>query len=82
MSNDFSNDDGVDEGICLENNSGTEKISKPGLEKVLFIIQFLVQRQDKEISELLYNSLAIMPNNVLCKRSLIAFAFMHIFSQN
>ena len=33
MSNDFSNDDGVDEGICLENNSGTEKISKPGLEK-------------------------------------------------
>ncbi|XP_060033140.1 ubiquitin carboxyl-terminal hydrolase 47 isoform X2 [Erinaceus europaeus] len=33
MSNDFSNDDGVDEGICLENHSGTEKISKPGLEK-------------------------------------------------
>ncbi|KAM5247640.1 ubiquitin carboxyl-terminal hydrolase 47 isoform 7-T7 [Ctenodactylus gundi] len=33
MSNDFSNDDGVDEGICLENNSGTEKISKSGLEK-------------------------------------------------
>uniref|UniRef100_A0A8C0SZG0 Ubiquitin carboxyl-terminal hydrolase 47 n=1 Tax=Canis lupus familiaris TaxID=9615 RepID=A0A8C0SZG0_CANLF len=33
MSNDFSNDDGVDEGICLESNSGTEKISKPGLEK-------------------------------------------------
>uniref|UniRef100_A0A8I3NWL8 Ubiquitin carboxyl-terminal hydrolase 47 n=1 Tax=Canis lupus familiaris TaxID=9615 RepID=A0A8I3NWL8_CANLF len=31
--NDFSNDDGVDEGICLESNSGTEKISKPGLEK-------------------------------------------------
>lgn len=38
MSNDFSNDDGVDEGICLESNSGTEKISKPGLEKVPFII--------------------------------------------
>uniref|UniRef100_A0A5F9DI16 Ubiquitin carboxyl-terminal hydrolase 47 n=1 Tax=Oryctolagus cuniculus TaxID=9986 RepID=A0A5F9DI16_RABIT len=34
MSNDFSNDDGVDEGICLENNSGNEKISKPGLEKI------------------------------------------------
>ncbi|KAM5247639.1 ubiquitin carboxyl-terminal hydrolase 47 isoform 6-T6 [Ctenodactylus gundi] len=34
MSNDFSNDDGVDEGICLENNSGTEKISKSGLEKI------------------------------------------------
>ncbi|XP_006865884.1 PREDICTED: ubiquitin carboxyl-terminal hydrolase 47 [Chrysochloris asiatica] len=33
LSNDFSNDDGVDEGICLESNSGTEKISKPGLEK-------------------------------------------------
>ncbi|XP_040845044.1 ubiquitin carboxyl-terminal hydrolase 47 isoform X8 [Ochotona curzoniae] len=33
MSNDFSNDDGVDEGICLENNTGTEKIAKPGLEK-------------------------------------------------
>ncbi|KAJ8777599.1 hypothetical protein J1605_014252 [Eschrichtius robustus] len=33
MSNDFSNDDGVDEGICLESNSGTEKIPKPGLEK-------------------------------------------------
>ncbi|XP_028914992.1 ubiquitin carboxyl-terminal hydrolase 47 isoform X3 [Ornithorhynchus anatinus] len=33
MSNDFSNDDGVDEGICLESNSGTEKVSKPGLEK-------------------------------------------------
>jgi ubiquitin carboxyl-terminal hydrolase 47 len=38
MSNDFSNDDGVDEGICLENSSGTEKISKPGLEKVTFIV--------------------------------------------
>uniref|UniRef100_A0A8C2RWK8 Ubiquitin carboxyl-terminal hydrolase 47 n=1 Tax=Capra hircus TaxID=9925 RepID=A0A8C2RWK8_CAPHI len=36
MSNDFSNDDGVDEGICLENNSGTEKIPKPGLEKVFY----------------------------------------------
>ncbi|KAH0502829.1 Ubiquitin carboxyl-terminal hydrolase 47 [Microtus ochrogaster] len=33
MSNDFSTDDAVDEGICLENSSGTEKISKPGLEK-------------------------------------------------
>ncbi|KAK2100728.1 Ubiquitin carboxyl-terminal hydrolase 47 [Saguinus oedipus] len=33
MSNDFSNDDAVDEGICLETNSGTEKISKSGLEK-------------------------------------------------
>ena len=38
MSNDFSNDDGVDEGICLESNSGTEKIPKPGLEKVLFVV--------------------------------------------
>lgn len=34
MSNDFSNDDGVDEGICLETNSGTEKISKSGLERI------------------------------------------------
>nr|XP_045000810.1 ubiquitin carboxyl-terminal hydrolase 47 isoform X2 [Jaculus jaculus] len=33
LSNDFSNDDGVDEGICLESSSATEKISKPGLEK-------------------------------------------------
>ncbi|KAK7833394.1 hypothetical protein U0070_017393 [Myodes glareolus] len=33
MSNDFSTDDAVDEGICLESSSGTEKISKPGLEK-------------------------------------------------
>lgn len=38
MSNDFSNDDGVDEGICLENSSATEKISKPGLEKVPFVL--------------------------------------------
>ncbi|XP_039605834.1 ubiquitin carboxyl-terminal hydrolase 47 isoform X1 [Polypterus senegalus] len=28
MSNDFSNDDGVDEGICLENSSGTERTLK------------------------------------------------------
>ncbi|XP_014457807.1 ubiquitin carboxyl-terminal hydrolase 47 isoform X7 [Alligator mississippiensis] len=33
MSNDFSNDDGVDEGICLETNSGAERISKVGSEK-------------------------------------------------
>lgn len=37
MSNDFSTDDAVDEGICLESSSGTEKISKPGLEKVSFM---------------------------------------------
>lgn len=34
MSNDFSNDDGVDEGICLESNSAAERISKVGNEKV------------------------------------------------
>lgn len=34
MSNDFSNDDGVDEGICLESNSAAERISKAGSEKV------------------------------------------------
>lgn len=34
MSNDFSNDDGVDEGICLESNSAAERISKVGSEKV------------------------------------------------
>ncbi|XP_074811170.1 ubiquitin carboxyl-terminal hydrolase 47 isoform X3 [Natator depressus] len=33
MSNDFSNDDGVDEGICLESSSGAERISKVGIEK-------------------------------------------------
>ncbi|XP_073203705.1 ubiquitin carboxyl-terminal hydrolase 47 isoform X4 [Lepidochelys kempii] len=33
MSNDFSNDDGVDEGICLESSSGAERISKIGIEK-------------------------------------------------
>ncbi|XP_074853476.1 ubiquitin carboxyl-terminal hydrolase 47 isoform X2 [Carettochelys insculpta] len=33
MSNDFSNDDGVDEGICLENNNSAERISKVGTEK-------------------------------------------------
>ncbi|XP_037755747.1 ubiquitin carboxyl-terminal hydrolase 47 isoform X2 [Chelonia mydas] len=33
MSNDFSNDDGVDEGICLESSSGAERISKVGTEK-------------------------------------------------
>uniref|UniRef100_A0A8C6ZN19 Ubiquitin carboxyl-terminal hydrolase n=1 Tax=Nothoprocta perdicaria TaxID=30464 RepID=A0A8C6ZN19_NOTPE len=33
MSNDFSNDDGVDEGICLENNSAAERISKISSEK-------------------------------------------------
>ncbi|XP_015277115.1 PREDICTED: ubiquitin carboxyl-terminal hydrolase 47 isoform X1 [Gekko japonicus] len=32
-SNDFSNDDGVDEGICLESNSAAERISKVGNEK-------------------------------------------------
>lgn len=34
MSNDFSNDDGVDEGICLESSSAAERISKAGSEKV------------------------------------------------
>lgn len=34
MSNDFSNDDGVDEGICLESNSAAERLSKAGSEKV------------------------------------------------
>ena len=53
MSNDFSNDDGVDEGICLENNSGAEKIPKPGLEKVFYNLWFLVERQNKVIAELL-----------------------------
>uniref|UniRef100_A0A8C5RP34 Ubiquitin carboxyl-terminal hydrolase 47 n=1 Tax=Laticauda laticaudata TaxID=8630 RepID=A0A8C5RP34_LATLA len=33
MSNDFSNDDGIDEGICLENNSAAERISKVVSEK-------------------------------------------------
>ncbi|XP_066495336.1 ubiquitin carboxyl-terminal hydrolase 47 isoform X1 [Tiliqua scincoides] len=33
MSSDFSNDDGVDEGICLENNSTVERITKAGNEK-------------------------------------------------
>ncbi|XP_028587060.2 ubiquitin carboxyl-terminal hydrolase 47 isoform X2 [Podarcis muralis] len=33
MSNDFSNDDGVDEGICLESNSAAERISKAASEK-------------------------------------------------
>ncbi|XP_053576238.1 ubiquitin carboxyl-terminal hydrolase 47 isoform X2 [Bombina bombina] len=33
MSNDFSTDDGVDEGICLESNSSVEKSSKPVTEK-------------------------------------------------
>lgn len=38
MSNDFSNDDGIDEGICLENNSAAERISKVVSEKVPYII--------------------------------------------
>ncbi|XP_030650227.1 ubiquitin carboxyl-terminal hydrolase 47 isoform X2 [Chanos chanos] len=29
MSNDFSTDDGVDEGICLDNTSSTERVLKP-----------------------------------------------------
>ncbi|XP_062973357.1 ubiquitin carboxyl-terminal hydrolase 47 isoform X2 [Elgaria multicarinata webbii] len=33
MSNDFSNDDGVDEGICLESSSTAERISKVANEK-------------------------------------------------
>ncbi|XP_032079376.1 ubiquitin carboxyl-terminal hydrolase 47 isoform X5 [Thamnophis elegans] len=33
MSNDFSNDDGIDEGICLENNSAAERIAKVVSEK-------------------------------------------------
>uniref|UniRef100_A0A8C6XV68 Ubiquitin carboxyl-terminal hydrolase 47 n=1 Tax=Naja naja TaxID=35670 RepID=A0A8C6XV68_NAJNA len=33
MSNDFSNDDGIDEGICLESNSAAERISKVVSEK-------------------------------------------------
>ena len=53
MSNDFSNNDGVDEGICLENNSGAEKIPKPGLEKVSYNLWFLVERQNKVIAEVL-----------------------------
>ncbi|XP_067902795.1 ubiquitin carboxyl-terminal hydrolase 47 isoform X3 [Heterodontus francisci] len=39
MSNDFSNDDVVDEGICLENNSGGEKTSKAGNEKGTWIYE-------------------------------------------
>uniref|UniRef100_A0A4W3H424 Ubiquitin carboxyl-terminal hydrolase 47 n=1 Tax=Callorhinchus milii TaxID=7868 RepID=A0A4W3H424_CALMI len=34
MSNDFSNDDVVDEGICLESNHNSEKTSKAGNEKI------------------------------------------------
>ncbi|KAM6464720.1 ubiquitin carboxyl-terminal hydrolase 47 isoform 4-T4 [Liasis olivaceus] len=33
MSNDFSNDDGIDEGICLESSSAAERISKVVSEK-------------------------------------------------
>ncbi|XP_018115793.1 ubiquitin carboxyl-terminal hydrolase 47-like isoform X2 [Xenopus laevis] len=33
MSNDFSTDDAVDEGICLETNSNTEKLNKSVAEK-------------------------------------------------
>uniref|UniRef100_H3AQ70 Ubiquitin carboxyl-terminal hydrolase 47 n=1 Tax=Latimeria chalumnae TaxID=7897 RepID=H3AQ70_LATCH len=33
MSNDFSTDDGVDEGICLENNSSAERALKTNSEK-------------------------------------------------
>lgn len=29
MSNDFSTDDAVDEGICLDNASSTERVLKP-----------------------------------------------------
>lgn len=29
MSNDFSTDDGVDEGICLDNAGSTERVLKP-----------------------------------------------------
>lgn len=29
MSNDFSTDDGVDEGICLDSTSTTERVLKP-----------------------------------------------------
>uniref|UniRef100_UPI00398E4669 ubiquitin carboxyl-terminal hydrolase 47 isoform X2 n=1 Tax=Pristiophorus japonicus TaxID=55135 RepID=UPI00398E4669 len=39
MSNDFSNDDVVDEGICLENNSAAEKASKAGSEKGAWIYE-------------------------------------------
>ncbi|XP_043561609.1 ubiquitin carboxyl-terminal hydrolase 47 isoform X3 [Chiloscyllium plagiosum] len=39
MSNDFSNDDVVDEGICLENNSGGEKSLKAGNEKGAWIYE-------------------------------------------
>lgn len=40
MSNDFFNDDGVDEGICFEINSGIEKILKFGFEKNFLIYEF------------------------------------------
>lgn len=43
MSNDFSNDDGVDEGICLENNSTADRISKVGNEKVIFLKGYLTR---------------------------------------
>ncbi|XP_048401625.1 ubiquitin carboxyl-terminal hydrolase 47 isoform X3 [Stegostoma tigrinum] len=39
MSNDFSNDDVVDEGICLDNNSGGEKSLKAGNEKGAWIYE-------------------------------------------
>ncbi|XP_069079700.1 ubiquitin carboxyl-terminal hydrolase 47 isoform X1 [Pleurodeles waltl] len=38
MSNDFSNDDGVDEGICLESNN-PERILKMGTEKSSFLYE-------------------------------------------
>eukprot|EP00062_Callorhinchus_milii_P003936 gi/632941724/ref/XP_007886018.1/ PREDICTED: ubiquitin carboxyl-terminal hydrolase 47 isoform X2 [Callorhinchus milii] len=39
MSNDFSNDDVVDEGICLESNHNSEKTSKAGNEKGSWIYE-------------------------------------------
>lgn len=44
MSNDFFMDDVVDEGICLESSSGSEKILKFGLEKVFLMMFFGIGR--------------------------------------
>uniref|UniRef100_A0A8C9FJC8 Ubiquitin carboxyl-terminal hydrolase 47 n=1 Tax=Pavo cristatus TaxID=9049 RepID=A0A8C9FJC8_PAVCR len=53
MSNDFSNDDGVDEGICLESNSAAERIAKVGSEKVLyFTTLFFFSLQNSLLYEL------------------------------
>uniref|UniRef100_A0A8B9JMR0 Ubiquitin carboxyl-terminal hydrolase 47 n=1 Tax=Astyanax mexicanus TaxID=7994 RepID=A0A8B9JMR0_ASTMX len=36
MSNDFSTDDGVDEGICLDSTSATERVLKTGFDSLTF----------------------------------------------